>query len=116
MFSTWLLTRGQLQAPTPRGKETRPSKLLLRKRWNEVPLDRVALSCRILTYAFGTNSMSPMTFDEYEKLPGEEKEHFGRCAECGEIFDRWNLDEILFHHTDQKHRPDIQYSGSEKLD
>ena len=113
MFSTWLLTRGQLQAPTPRGKETRPSKLLLRKRWNEVPLDRVALSCRILTYAL-VRLMSPMTFDEYEKLPREEKS-LGRCAECGEIFDRWNLDEILFHHTDHKHRPDIQYSGSEKL-
>ena len=25
---------------------------------------------------FGTNSMSPMTLDEYEKLPSEEKEHF----------------------------------------
>jgi hypothetical protein len=60
--------------------------------------------------------MSPMTLDEYEKLPPEEKEHFGRCAEWGEIFDRWNLDEVLFHQTDRKHRPDIQYSGSEKLD
>jgi hypothetical protein len=26
------------------------------------------------------------------------------------------LDEVLFHHTDHKHRPDIQYSGSGKLD
>ena len=116
MFSTWLLTRGQLQAPTPRGKETRPSKLLLRKQRNEVHLNRAALSCRILAYAFGSNSMSPMTLDEYEKLPPEEKEHLGRCAECEEIFDRRNLDEVLFHHTDHKHRPDIQYSGSEKLD
>jgi hypothetical protein len=60
--------------------------------------------------------MWPMTLDEYEKLPPEEKEHLGRCAECEEIFDRRNLDEVLFHHTDHKHRPDIQYSGSEKLD
>jgi hypothetical protein len=51
MFSTWLLTRGQLQAPTPCGKETRPSKFLLRKRWNEVTLNIAALSGRILAYA-----------------------------------------------------------------
>ena len=53
--------------------------------------------------------MSLMTLDEYEKPPPEEKEHFGRCDEFGEIFDRRNLDEVLFHHTDHKHRPDIQY-------
>jgi hypothetical protein len=34
---------------------------------------------------------------------------------CGEIFDRRSLDEVLFHHTDHKHLPDIQYSGSIKL-
>ena len=65
---------------------------------------------------FCTNSMSVMTADEYEKLPPEEKEHFAKCAECGEIFDRRSLDEVLFHHTGHKHRPDIQYSGSETLD
>jgi hypothetical protein len=58
-----------------------------------------------------------MKLDEYEKLPPEEKEHFAKCAECecGEIFDRRSLDEVLFHHTDHKHRPDIHYSGSKKL-
>jgi len=55
-----------------------------------------------------------MTADEYEKRPPEEKEHFAKCAECGEIFDRRSLDEVLLH-TDHKHRPDIQYSGSTKL-
>ena len=55
-----------------------------------------------------------MTTDEYEKLPPEEKEHFAECRECGEMFDRRSLDEVLFH-TDHKHRPDIQYSGSKKL-
>ena len=54
--------------------------------------------------------------DEHEKLPPDEKEHFATCSECGEIFDRRSLDEVLFHHTDHKDRPDIQYSGSEKLD
>jgi hypothetical protein len=52
-----------------------------------------------------------MTIDKCEKLPPEEKEHFAMC----EIFDRRSLDEVLFH-TDHKHRPDIQYSGCEKLD
>jgi hypothetical protein len=56
-----------------------------------------------------------MTADEYDKLPTEEKEHFVSCKTCSEIFDRRSLDEVLFH-TDHKHRPDIQYSGSEKLD
>ena len=60
--------------------------------------------------------MSPMTLDEYDNLPPEEKEHFAACAKCGEIFDRRSLDEVLFHHTDHRDRPDIQYSGSEKLD
>jgi hypothetical protein len=64
----------------------------------------------------GTNSMSPITLDEYEKLPSEEKEHFAECLACGEIFDRRSLDKVLFHHTDHKDRPDIQYSGWEKLD
>jgi hypothetical protein len=53
-----------------------------------------------------------MTLDEYEKLSPEEKEHFAMCTKCCEIFDRRSLDEVLFH-TDHKHRPDIQYSGSE---
>jgi hypothetical protein len=48
----------------------------------------------------------PMTLDEYEKLPPDEQEHFARCAECGERFDRRSLDEVLFHHADHKDRPD----------
>jgi uncharacterized C2H2 Zn-finger protein len=56
-----------------------------------------------------------MTADEYEKVAPEEKEHFAECSRCGEIFDRRSLDEVRFH-TDHKHRPDIQYSGSIKLD
>jgi hypothetical protein len=53
--------------------------------------------------------------DEYEKLPLEEKEHYAECSECGEIFDRRSLVEVPFHHTDRRHRPDIQYSGSTTL-
>jgi hypothetical protein len=55
--------------------------------------------------------MSQMTHDQYEQLPPEEKEHFAKCAECGEIFDRRSLDEVLFHHAGHKHRIDIQHSG-----
>jgi hypothetical protein len=64
---------------------------------------------------FRNNSISPMTFEEYEQLPSNEREHFAKCDKCGEIFDRRSLDEVLFHATDHKHRPDIQYSGWEKL-
>ena len=90
--------------------------LVLRQQRNEVHLDGSALSYRILTYPFGTDSMPLMTADEYEQLPPEEKEHFTMCAECCEIFDRRSLDEVLFHQTDHKYRPDIQYRGSIKLD
>jgi hypothetical protein len=41
-----------------------------------------------------------MTAAEYDKLPPEEKEHFATCSECGEIFDRRSLDEVLFRSTD----------------
>ena len=61
------------------------------------------------------NSDCTMTADEYEQLPPEEREHFAMRAKCCEIFDRRSLDEVLFHHSDYKHRPDIQYSSSEKL-
>jgi hypothetical protein len=53
-----------------------------------------------------------MNKQEYDHLPSEEKEHFMECSECGEMFDRRSLDEVMFHQ-DHKQRPDIQYSGSE---
>jgi hypothetical protein len=56
-----------------------------------------------------------VTPDEYEKLPLEEKKRYAECSEYGEIFDRLSLDEVLFHHADHKHRPDIQYSWSTRL-
>jgi hypothetical protein len=48
--------------------------------------------------------MSSMTADEYDKLTAKEKEHFARCAKCGEILDPRSLDEALFH-TDHKTPP-----------
>ena len=55
-----------------------------------------------------------MKRDEYEKLAPEEQEHFMECSECAEMFDKRSLDEVFFHE-DHKHRPDIQYSGSERV-
>jgi hypothetical protein len=57
-----------------------------------------------------------MKKDDYETLPTEEQQHFAECLTCGEMFDRRSLDEVFFHTTDHKPRPDIQYSGSKKLD
>jgi hypothetical protein len=57
-----------------------------------------------------------MTVDEYEQLSPVEKQHVAKCSTCGEMFDRRSLDEVLFHATDHKPRPDVQYSGWEKLD
>jgi hypothetical protein len=51
---------------------------------------------------------------DYEKLPSREKDHFMECRVCGEMFDCRRLDEVLSHE-DHKQRPDIQYSGSERV-
>ena len=57
-----------------------------------------------------------MTPDEHEKLPPEEKETFSAMCGFAEMLGRRKPDEVLFHHTDHEDRPDIQYSGWEKLD
>jgi hypothetical protein len=55
-----------------------------------------------------------MTKQDYEMLPADEQSHFMECPKCGEMFDRRQLDEVLFH-MDHKPRPDIPYSGSERI-
>jgi hypothetical protein len=55
-----------------------------------------------------------MKKSEYEKLSPEEQKHFMECPECGEMFDRRSLDEVVFHQ-DRKQRPDFQYSKSERV-
>jgi hypothetical protein len=57
-----------------------------------------------------------MTKAELETLSAEEQKHFHSCQACGEYFDMRQLDEVMFHCTDHKPRPDIQYSGWERLD
>ena len=56
-----------------------------------------------------------VTVDEFEQLSPEEKVHFYRCQRCGEMVDKRQLDDVIFHE-DHKQRPDIQYEGWERLD
>jgi hypothetical protein len=51
---------------------------------------------------------------EFSELSDEEKEHFYKCQKCGHMVDKRQLDDVLFHE-DHLHRPDIEYSGSERL-
>jgi hypothetical protein len=52
---------------------------------------------------------------DFDQLDEAEKKHFHRCERCGEMVDRRQLDDVLFHQ-DHVHRPDIPYAGSERLD
>jgi hypothetical protein len=42
--------------------------------------------------------------------------HFYRCQKCGEMVDKRQLDEVLFHETEHKPGSDIQYEGFEGVD
>ena len=55
-----------------------------------------------------------MTRADFESLSADEKKHFYECVRCGEMVDKRQLDEVLFHETDHEQRPDIQYGGSER--
>jgi len=52
-----------------------------------------------------------MTNADFSALPPREKQHFMRCPECGEWFDKRDLDAVFFHCTDHVQRPDIPYGG-----
>jgi hypothetical protein len=56
-----------------------------------------------------------MNAADFDKLSHAEKEHFYRCAQCGEMVDMRQLDDVLFHE-DHVQRPDIQYGGSQRVD
>jgi hypothetical protein len=51
--------------------------------------------------------LSPMTLDEHEKLPPEEKEHFFQCPKCSQFVDKHELRDVIFHVTDHKPKPHI---------
>lgn len=40
--------------------------------------------------------------------------HFYKCRACDEMVDKRQLDDVLFHE-DHKQRPDIPYSGDERI-
>ena len=48
----------------------------------------------------------------FNELSEAEEKHFYQCSRCGEMVDMRQLDDVLFHETDHKPRPDIQYGGS----
>jgi hypothetical protein len=58
--------------------------------------------------------MPPPEGPDFDAIPEDEKIHYYRCKECGGLVDMRQLDEVLFHE-DHKHRPDIPYSGWERL-
>jgi hypothetical protein len=56
-----------------------------------------------------------MNTADFNELRDSEKRHFYGCTQCGEMVDRRQLDDVLFHETNHKPRPDIQYGGSQSL-
>lgn len=52
---------------------------------------------------------------DFSELSESEKRHFYKCR-CGEMVDKRQLDDVLFHETDHKPRPDIQYGGSVRIE
>jgi len=43
--------------------------------------------------------MSPLTLDEYEKLPPDEKKYFFQCPGCGQFVDKRELRDVIFNVT-----------------
>jgi hypothetical protein len=56
-----------------------------------------------------------MTKENYQKLSEQDKRNYVQCGQCGEWVFMGSLDEVLFHE-DHVPRPDIQYSGSAKVE
>ena len=56
-----------------------------------------------------------MNTADFDELSESEKRHFHKCR-GGEVVDKRQLDDVLFHATDNKPRPDIQYGGSVRID
>ena len=53
---------------------------------------------------------------DFDKLGESEKRHFYKCTQCGEMVDRRQLDDVLFHEADHNPRPDIQYGSSVRIE
>jgi hypothetical protein len=57
-----------------------------------------------------------MNAADFDELSKSEKQHFYKCNQCGEMVDKRQLDEVLFHETDQRACSDIQYGGSLRIE
>jgi hypothetical protein len=55
-----------------------------------------------------------MNAGDFIELSEAERTRFYRCSRCGEMVDKRQLDDVLFHE-DHVQRPDIQYGGSLEL-
>jgi hypothetical protein len=51
------------------------------------------------------NTVPIVNAADFDKLSESEKQHFYKCR-CGEMVDMRQLDDVLFHETDHKQRPD----------
>jgi hypothetical protein len=56
-----------------------------------------------------------MNTADFDALSESEKKHFYQCR-CGEMVDKPQLDDVLFHGTDHNPRPDIKYGGSLRIE
>ena len=53
-------------------------------------------------------SLLPMTMlPDFDELSETEKEHFYRCSKCGQLVDKRELRDVIFHLTDHKRKPHI---------
>jgi hypothetical protein len=57
-----------------------------------------------------------MNTADFNELSETEKRHFYKCQQCGELVDKRQLDNVVFHETDHKPRPDIQYGDSVRIE
>jgi hypothetical protein len=55
-----------------------------------------------------------MNIGDFNELNDLEKRHFYKRKQCGEMVDKRQLDDVVFHESHVQ-RPDIEYGGSEPL-
>ncbi len=56
-----------------------------------------------------------MNAADFAELSESDKRHFYQCSRCGEMVDKRQLDDVLFHETDHRPLPDIPYGGSVRI-
>jgi hypothetical protein len=56
-----------------------------------------------------------MSNQSYTDASDQDKQHFMKCGGCSEWIDCCDLDEVCSHEIDHEPHPDIQYSGSAKI-